>query len=57
VRATLLAQQDKHSAAIAELDRAVELGWRRAWLTARDPAFAQLRNDPAFARALARMRP
>jgi hypothetical protein len=33
---------------MAALERAYQLGWRRAWWMRTDPAFAGVRNDPAF---------
>lgn len=55
LRATLLAQQDERGAALDALERAVKLGWRRAWLTRVDPSFAALRQDPRFQSLLARI--
>jgi Domain of unknown function (DUF3471) len=38
----------KRSEALGELQRALQRGWGEAWLARNDPAFATLRDDPAF---------
>jgi tetratricopeptide (TPR) repeat protein len=48
LRASVHALRQDSSAAIAALERAYRLGWRRAWWMRSDPAFAGIRNDPAF---------
>jgi len=48
LRAALHAQAGEHDAALSALERAVELGWRRAWLMGADPSFSALRQDPRF---------
>jgi tetratricopeptide (TPR) repeat protein len=53
LRAALLAQQGEREAALGALERAVKLGWRRAWLTRADPSFAELRRDSRFQSLLA----
>ena len=55
LRATLLAEQGDVDAALAALERAVGLGWRRAWLLRADPALAGLRASPRFVNLLARI--
>jgi len=53
LRAGLQARAGDKAAALASLDRAVELGWRRAWLMRVDPAFATLRGEKKFDELLA----
>ncbi len=48
LRANVLALQGRSEAAIRELQKAEELGWRRAWWARHDPALASLRRDPRF---------
>lgn len=55
LRAALHAQAGERDAAFAALERAVELGWRRAWLMRFDPSFAALRQDPRFQALLAKI--
>lgn len=55
LRAAVRAQQGRKKEAIAELGRAVALGWRRAWWTAHDPALASLRASPAYVSLLQTM--
>ena len=55
LRAGLHAQRGDSKAALASLQRAVDLGWRRAWLMAADPALAPLRDEPGFRALLARI--
>jgi TolB-like protein/DNA-binding winged helix-turn-helix (wHTH) protein/tetratricopeptide (TPR) repeat protein len=55
LRASLLAQQGRTDAALAALERAVNMGWRRAWFAAADPAMSALRARPEFERLLRRM--
>ncbi len=55
LRATLLAQGGDAEGALKSLERAVDLGWRRAWLLQADPALAGLRDQPRFARLLSRI--
>ncbi|MCC7461042.1 MAG: winged helix-turn-helix domain-containing protein [Gammaproteobacteria bacterium] len=54
-RAGLLAQMRHKDAALDALERAVDLGWRRAWLARIDPTMDHLRREPRFAAALARI--
>lgn len=55
LRAAVHARRGAHDEALRALARAVDAGWRRAWLTRSDPAFATLRDDARFAALLARM--
>lgn len=55
LRAALHAQAGEHDAALSALERAVELGWRRAWLMGADPSFSALRQDPRFLALLAKI--
>jgi class 3 adenylate cyclase/TolB-like protein/Tfp pilus assembly protein PilF len=48
LRASVHALRQDSTAAMAALERAYQLGWRRAWWMRTDPAFAGVRNDPAF---------
>lgn len=52
-RARVAALRGDGKAAVEHLKHAVDGGWRRAWWTRRDPAFAALAGDAAFT-ALAR---
>ena len=54
-RATLLAAGGRTQEALASLERAYELGWRRAWLMRADPALASLRAEPRFVALIARI--
>ena len=54
-RAGLLAQDNRPGPALAALQRAVDSGWRRAWLMRVDPALATLRQEPGFASLVARI--
>jgi DNA-binding winged helix-turn-helix (wHTH) protein/TolB-like protein len=47
-RAVLNAARGEDAAALAALERAAELGLRRAWLLRLDPALARLRMQPRF---------
>lgn len=53
LRAGMQAQAGDKAAALASLGRAVELGWRRAWLMRIDPALKPLREDSKFKKMLA----
>lgn len=53
LRAGVQAQSGDRAAALASLRRAVELGWRRAWLMRADPALKPLRQESAFKELLA----
>lgn len=55
VRATMLAQQGRESAALASLTRAYEMGGRRAWLMRTDPALAALRRTETFTSIIQRI--
>lgn len=55
LRAGLQVQAGDTSAALASLERAVALGWRRAWLMRVDPALAPLRGEAKFQELLARI--
>jgi len=55
LRAALHAQAGEPDAALRALERAVELGWRRAWLMRVDPSFSALRQDPRFQGLLAKI--
>ncbi len=57
MRAGIAAQRGEVDIALQLLEQARELGWRRPWWSARDPAFAPLRDNPGFAQVLARARP
>jgi len=54
-RAGLLGQENRPGPALAALQRAVDSGWRRAWLMRVDPALATLRQEPGFAALVARI--
>lgn len=54
LRAGLQAQAGDAAVALASLERAVELGWRRAWLMRVDPALKPLRDEARFKDLLAR---
>lgn len=56
LRASVFALRGRKSEALAALDEAVKLGWRRAWWTAADPALSSIRQEKAFAQELERMR-
>jgi DNA-binding winged helix-turn-helix (wHTH) protein/tetratricopeptide (TPR) repeat protein len=45
-RARIEALRQQPDAAVAALEEAVALGWRRLWWVAHDPAFAALRSHP-----------
>ena len=51
-RARLAAMADKPDQALAFLDKAIAMGWRRAWWARFDPALASLRDVPRFSGAL-----
>lgn len=53
LRATLQAQRGEADAALQSLQRAVDLGWRRAWLMRADPALQSLAGHPRFLNLLA----
>ena len=53
LRAGLQAQAGETAAALASLERAVELGWRRGWLMRVDPALQPLRGEQQFKELLA----
>ncbi len=53
LRAGLQAQAGETAAALASLDRAFELGWRRGWLMRADPALKPLRGEKKFKDLLA----
>ena len=55
LRGALLALRGDPDGAMAALQRAYALGWRRGWWLRNDPAFAQLRGRADFARLLQRM--
>jgi len=42
--------------ALAALEDALRLGWRRGWWLAQDPALESLRGQPRFTQLLARMK-
>jgi hypothetical protein len=46
--ATLDVSRGEHDAGLAKLERAVDRGWRRAWLIRIDPALAGVRDTPRF---------
>ncbi len=52
-RARIAALRGQPEAALAALDDAVRLGWRRAWWLAQDPALHSLHNLPRFKALLA----
>lgn len=54
-RARIAAISGQPEAAFAALDKAVAMGWRRAWWARFDPALASLRNTPRFATAMDRV--
>ncbi len=55
LRGVLHAQAGDNDAAFRELQRAVELGWRRGWLLKADPSLRALRDDPRYAALIARI--
>jgi hypothetical protein len=55
LRAGLQAQAGDKAAALASLDRAVAIGWRRAWLMRVDPALTPLRGEAGFKELLAKI--
>lgn len=54
-RATVQAQRGETPAALDSLERAVQMGWRRAWLMRVDPALAPLRKEARFTALLERI--
>ncbi|RQO60375.1 hypothetical protein DBR47_08385 [Paucibacter sp. KBW04] len=54
-RARVLALRGQVEAALAALEEAVRLGWRRGWWLAQDPALQGLREAPRFKALLARI--
>lgn len=52
-RARIAAMRGKPEAALAALEAAYELGWRRGWWLAHDPALQSLRELPRFKALLA----
>lgn len=55
LRASVFALRGDSSAALAALERAYKLGWRRAWWMRADPSFARLQREPAFQALIARI--
>jgi hypothetical protein len=55
LRAGILAQSGDAGAALTSLERAVDLGWRRAWLMRMDPALEPIRANARFEELLARV--
>ncbi len=55
LRASMHALREDPHAALAALERAYQLGWRRAWWMRVDPAFAGMRDDPAFTGLITRI--
>jgi serine/threonine-protein kinase len=53
LRAALRAQRGDIGGALESLERAVAMGWRRAWWMSLDPALAPLRGEERFRRLLA----
>jgi len=47
-RAAIAALRNQPEAAVAHLDTAAKLGWRRTWWTRLDPALSSLRQRPDF---------
>jgi tetratricopeptide (TPR) repeat protein len=56
LRASVQALRGHKAEALAALNDAVEIGWRRAWWTEVDPALQSIRREKAFAVALEHMR-
>jgi len=54
-RARIAALRGQSDAALAALEDAVRLGWRRGWWLAQDPALQSLRELPRFKAVLARI--
>ncbi|MDT8999404.1 winged helix-turn-helix domain-containing protein [Paucibacter sp. APW11] len=54
-RARIAALRGQPEAALAALEDAVRLGWRRGWWLAQDPALQSLRELPRFKAVLARI--
>jgi len=54
-RAMISASRGETAAALASLERAIDLGWRRAWLMRIDPAFEALREHPRFTVSMRRI--
>lgn len=55
LRACVQAQRGDVAAALDSLERAVAMGWRRAWWMRLDPTLAPLRGDERFGRLLMRV--
>lgn len=55
VRAEALALLGDHEHAIAELDRAADLGWRSTWSAMHDPYFDAVRSRKEFQELIARV--
>jgi TolB-like protein/DNA-binding winged helix-turn-helix (wHTH) protein/Tfp pilus assembly protein PilF len=56
LRACVQSLRGRKADALASLDDAVEIGWRRAWWTEADPALESIRQEKAFPVALDHMR-
>jgi len=54
-RARIAALRGQPDAALAALEDAVRLGWRRGWWLAQDPALQSLHELPRFKAVLARI--
>ena len=54
-KARIAALRGDQATALAQLEKAVDLGWRRGWWLKVDPALAGLRASPRFQTVLARI--
>jgi tetratricopeptide (TPR) repeat protein len=54
-RARIQALRGERAQALASLNKAYALGWRRSWWMRSDPALSSLRNDAAFRELIARI--
>jgi TolB-like protein/DNA-binding winged helix-turn-helix (wHTH) protein/Tfp pilus assembly protein PilF len=56
IQASVHALAGETDKALSALEKAVQLGWRRAWWAERDPSLSSLRGKPRFERLLAQVR-
>jgi TolB-like protein/DNA-binding winged helix-turn-helix (wHTH) protein/Tfp pilus assembly protein PilF len=55
IRARIHSLQGENAAALAELEKAYERGWRRAWWMRMDPSMRRLAHEPRFVALIQRM--